>query len=50
VAPGEEEFIVDTRLMLSVADEKTTTVEVKASRVMTQGELTSQEAGGFKPL
>jgi urease beta subunit len=42
IAPGEEDFIVDTRLMLSVAAEKTTTVEVKASRVMTQGELTQE--------
>ncbi|HVJ87929.1 MAG TPA: hypothetical protein VM452_19860 [Caulifigura sp.] len=40
VDPGEEEFIVDTRLVLFVADDKSTTVEVSASRVMTLGELT----------
>lgn len=42
ISPGDEDFIVDTRLVLSVAGEKSTTVEVKASRVMTQSEL-SQE-------
>ena len=42
IAPGEEDFIVDTRLTLSVANDKATTVEVKASRVMTQSELTQE--------
>jgi len=41
IEPGDEDFIVGTRVMLSVAGEKTTTVEVKAARVMTQSELTS---------
>jgi hypothetical protein len=42
IAPGDEDFIVDTRLVLSVSAEKTTTVEVKASRVMTKSELTAE--------
>ncbi|HVJ68410.1 MAG TPA: hypothetical protein VM510_10520 [Caulifigura sp.] len=42
IAPGEEESIVDTRLVLTVANDQTTTVEVKASRVMTQSELTAE--------
>jgi hypothetical protein len=41
IEPGDEDFIVGNRLILSVAGEKTTTVEVKASRVMTQSELTT---------
>jgi len=40
IAPGAEEFIVDTRLTLSAAEGKTTKVEVNASRVMTRSELT----------
>ena len=42
IAPGEEEYIVDTRLVLTVSGDKTTTVELKASRVMTQSELTTE--------
>ncbi|QDT53426.1 hypothetical protein Pan44_14430 [Caulifigura coniformis] len=40
IAPGAEEFIVDTRLTLSAAEGKSTKVEVNASRVMTRSELT----------
>ena len=49
IAPGEEDFIVDTRLMLSVANDKATTVEVKASRVMTQSELTQEAQPTLAP-
>ncbi len=44
ITPGAEEFIVDVRLVLSVADDKSSSVEVKASRVMTQSELTEPPA------
>jgi hypothetical protein len=50
IPPGEEDFIVDTRLSLSVTGEKTTTVEVKASRVMTQGELTQEAQPTMAPI
>jgi hypothetical protein len=49
IAPGQEDFIVDTRLMLSVAADKATAVEVKATRVMTQGELTQEAQPTMAP-
>ncbi len=43
IGPGEEDFIVDTKVALSAAADDVTTVDIRASRVMTRSELTPTE-------